>query len=109
MLLSRFAAGDILLVDAVTGESFAPWWVMSTQGLDIERDPFGNFLITDAAGTIQVLAVDGVSTTVIPEPSGGLLLLGLGSLLLGRRGHSDRETKRDRQGLSRRDQGGDHL
>ena len=29
VLLSRFAAGDILLVDPVTGESFTSWWVMS--------------------------------------------------------------------------------
>ena len=88
VLLSRFAAGDILLVDAVSGESFTVVGDVQ-QGLDIARDPFGNFLITDAAGTIQVLAVDGVSTAIIPEPSGGLLLLGLGSLLLGRRGRSD--------------------
>ena len=71
VMVSRFVPGDVLLVDPITGQSRIIVGRDSngqgrvTQGLDIAEDPFGNYLITDGAGTIQVLAVNSIST---PEP-----------------------------------------
>ena len=83
VLLSRFQFGDVALVDPVTGQTIQ---ILDNveQGLDIVEDPFGNYLVTNGAGSIQVLAVNGISTAV-PEPSSGLLLLSVSGLLLARR------------------------
>ena len=83
VLLSRFQFGDVALVDPDTG-LITQILDNVQQGLDIVEDPFGNYLVTNGAGEIQVLAVNGVSSAV-PEPSGGLLLLSLGGLLFARR------------------------
>ena len=86
VLLSRFARGDVILVDPLSGTSST---ILSNvlQTLDIVEDPFGNYLVTDGDGTIQILAVNGVSS--VPEPGSGLLLATLGGLLLARRKRSE--------------------
>ncbi|MDA8563274.1 hypothetical protein N9L06_02355 [Mariniblastus sp.] len=72
-LVSRFVPSDILLVDVDSGDQFT---IVNNvdRTLDIERDPFGNFLITDAGGNIQILAVNGVSGPLNPiEPNDGMI------------------------------------
>ena len=60
-------------VDSLTGDSTVV--VDGIIGiLDIQRDPFGNFLFSDSSGNFGMLLVE---TNAVPEPS-SLVLLGLG-------------------------------
>ena len=71
-----FTDGDIVHVDSLTGDQTIVLNSDGTDGiLDIQRDPFGNFLFSTSSGTFGVILVE---TTAVPEPS-SLAVLGLAS------------------------------
>ena len=61
----QFDSGDIVHVDSLTGDPTVV--VDGVIGiLDIQRDPFGNFLFSDSSGNFGVLLVD---TNTVPAPT----------------------------------------